>query len=181
MKPITGVSMIWLLIGGFFLFQAWPALQQFGGAGMSIGDTFPLIYLEKMDEEAIQAPIGSGDVVVLNVWATWCAPCRKELPMLQQLSNSWDGRGVRVLLANEEITAKSRVVEYLQSAGIRLPSYFLTSGESRKLGGVGVVPTTFIVDQKGKLINRYNGLVSRAELESVIVSLVGEKAGLKQK
>ena len=168
MKRYVGTGLIFLLIGAFFLFQVWPALKQFGGMGLELGQEFPPVALETSDDRTYPVPLGKGNVTILNVWATWCAPCREELPMLQQLSDDWTSKNVKVFLASEEITAKRRVVDYLQSANIHLTPYFLTSGEGRKLGGIGVVPTTFVIDRNGRLVQRYNRLVTRVELESVL-------------
>ena len=88
--------------------------------------------------------------------------------MLQQLSDDWATKDVQVFLASEEITAKRRVIDYLRSTNIHLTPYFLTSSEGRKLGGIGVVPTTFVIDREGRLVQRFNRLVTRAELESVL-------------
>ncbi|MDH5216494.1 MAG: TlpA family protein disulfide reductase [Gammaproteobacteria bacterium] len=171
MKRYGGTGLIFLLIGAFFLFQVWPALKQFGGMGLELGQEFPPVILETTDDKAHSIPLGNGNVTVLNVWATWCAPCREELPMLQQLSNDWASKNVNVFLASEEITAKRRVVDYLNSSNIHLTPYFLTSSEGRKLGGIGVVPTTFVIAQDGRLIQRFNRLVTRIELESVLRAL----------
>lgn len=180
MKRFGGTWFIWLLVVGFFLFQAWPALKQYGGIGLDLGEPFPLITLEKLDDEHVPVKVGRGGPVVLNVWATWCAPCREELPMLQSLANDWSGQSLKVFIVSEEITAKQRVVAYLQGASISLPAYFLSSGEARKLGGIGVVPTTFIIDGEGRLVSRFNRRVNRQELERELRLLAVEKPRLKQ-
>ena len=179
MKRFVGKGVILLLIAGFFLFQVWPALKQHGGLGMEIGQEFPSISLETPEGQSEPLPTGSG-VLVLNVWATWCGPCRKELPMLQQLADHWRGKGVEVLLLNEEITAKSRVEEYLDSVSISIPNYYLTGPQSQRLGGIGVVPTTFIVSPKGILTHRFNRMVTRSELERAILQSVAKESRLEQ-
>ncbi|MDH5544274.1 MAG: TlpA family protein disulfide reductase [Gammaproteobacteria bacterium] len=174
---VSGTLFIWLLVIAFFVFMAWPALQELGGQGMSVGDEFPALELEDVTGKTLEFP--ADQIVVLNVWATWCAPCRAELPMLQSVGQAWERRGVQVVLANEEVTARTRVNDYLHSRNILLRSGFLPALQARRIGGIGVVPTTFIIDREGRLAVRFNRAITQGELERELERLLVKDANLK--
>lgn len=164
-------------VGAYVVLLVLPALEQHSGSGMVIGEPFPELELFDPAGQGLQIPPVSR-VTVLNIWATWCAPCRKELPMLQDVARKWD---VEVILANEEIGSRGRVAAFLQDRGISLPLVFLEPQDSRRLGGVPVVPMTYVIDKQGRLVARFSGLVSQAELGAVLADLTVKHASLKQK
>ena len=90
-----------------------------------------------------------GRTVVLNFWATWCAPCKEELPTLQTLSDFADPQQVVVLALNVKEPA-NRVQRYAQSTGLDMPVLLDPKGEVAQWFGVKVFPTTILLDQQGR-------------------------------
>ncbi|MBM3559239.1 MAG: TlpA family protein disulfide reductase [Alphaproteobacteria bacterium] len=113
-----------------------------------------------------------GRVLVVNFWATWCAPCVAELPSLQRLQAKLDPARATVVLVSQDLRGLARTEPYLEKLGIALPYRFVD--EKLKLSralGVGDLPTTLIVDAAGREIRR---LVGPAEWDSPeAVALVG--------
>jgi thiol-disulfide isomerase/thioredoxin len=99
----------------------------------------------------------SGKVVVLNFWATWCAPCKEELPTLQTLHDMSDGDTL-VLTVNVREPA-ARAARYMQSTGMTLPVISDTKGELAKRWGVSVYPTTLLIAPDGQVRWRIVGEV----------------------
>ena len=99
-----------------------------------------------------------GKVVVLNLWATWCVPCRKEMPALDRLQTSLGGRNFAVVPLSIDHGGRETVAKFYAENGIReLPVYTDTSGEAlRALGAVGL-PTTLVLDRAGEEIARIVG------------------------
>jgi len=97
-------------------------------------------------------------VVVLNLWATWCVPCRKEMPALDRLQTSLGGRNFAVVPLSIDHGGRETVAKFYAEIGIReLPIYTDTSGEAlRALGAVGL-PTTLVLDRAGEEIARIVG------------------------
>jgi thiol-disulfide isomerase/thioredoxin len=118
-----------------------------------------------------------GKVVVLNFWATWCAPCREEMPAFARAERRWGPRGVQFVgLANED---PRRVERFGRDIGVSYPLW--VGGEevgefSRRLGNrLGALPYTVILDATGTPKRAKVGAYSEAELDEVLKNVVGER------
>lgn len=117
-----------------------------------------------------------GKIVVLNFWATWCAPCREEMPAFVRLQSRWAGRGVQFVgLADEE---PDKVARFGRSLGINYPLW--TGGQqvselSRRLGNrLGVLPHTVILGTQGERLEARVGPYSEAQMEERLLALAGK-------
>lgn len=89
-----------------------------------------------------------GRPVLINFWATWCAPCKEEMPTLQALADL-EGERLAVLAVNVR-EPRRRVARYLQVIGLRLPVLLDPRGEATRAWGARVFPTTVLVDSAGQ-------------------------------
>ena len=116
-----------------------------------------------------------GKVIVLNFWATWCPPCREEIPLLIALQKKRAADGLQVVsVAIDDLSAVRR---YRQSAGINYP---ILIGDDNVLDLVarygnrmGSLPFTAIIDRHGTIVARKLGAFTQNELEGLIVPLIG--------
>jgi thiol-disulfide isomerase/thioredoxin len=108
--------------------------------------------------EAIGLADFRGKVVLLNIWATWCAPCRREMPTLERLQAELGGPDFEVVALSIDRKGISVVKEFYDELGLReLGMYVDTSAKaSRELGALGV-PTTLLIDREGNEIGRLLG------------------------
>ncbi|MGM0586396.1 MAG: TlpA family protein disulfide reductase [Pseudomonadota bacterium] len=99
-----------------------------------------------------------GELTVVNIWATWCPPCRKEMPALDRLSGELEGDPVRVVAIASERGGMRKAPEFMESIGAgRLTPYAdETMSLPRTVGALGL-PTTIILDPQGREIARYQG------------------------
>lgn len=119
-----------------------------------------------------------GEVVVLNVWASWCAPCRAEAPTLEQVAVATAGQGVQFVGLNTrdtEAAAKAFVANY----GITYPNVVDEDGSAqlafRDTLPPQSIPSTVFVDAQGRVAARVLGEIDRSRLQGIIDTLVAEK------
>jgi thiol-disulfide isomerase/thioredoxin len=97
-------------------------------------------------------------VVLINFWATWCEPCRAEMPTLQQLAEFYGDDKLVVLAVNFKESSR-KISQYIQSTGMNLTVLPDVEGEIAKQWGVTVFPTSILIDGKGKPRQRIRGEV----------------------
>jgi len=98
-----------------------------------------------------------GKVVVLNFWATWCPPCREEIPSMMQLNKSMAGKPYQMLALSIDEGGKKAVEDYFAKSGTNLPA-FLDPGQAiGNLYGITGVPETFVIDKKGVIVKKVVG------------------------
>jgi len=98
-----------------------------------------------------------GKVVMLNVWTTWCPPCRKEMPTMETLYRQLKSADFVMLAVSQDVDGKNTVVPYLQEAGFTFPVLLDVRGEVGKKYGVTGYPETFIINRQGDVVYRHIG------------------------
>jgi peroxiredoxin len=116
-----------------------------------------------------------GQVVVLNFWATWCGPCRYEIPHFTRLYNAYKDKGVTILGVSLDAEGKSKVDPFVKAKGISYPILLdQKSAVPRLYGGVRGIPTTFVITQDGKIYRKHVGVpADMAIFEEQIKTLLG--------
>lgn len=115
----------------------------------------------------------SGKVLVLNFWATWCPPCREELPDLNAFHLANQTNGVTVIGASVDEGDPEMVRRFAERNGLAYPIVFATPEIQLQFGNVSLLPTTFIVDRQGRLVARFLGAITREELTQAVEPLLG--------
>jgi thiol-disulfide isomerase/thioredoxin len=129
----------------------------------------PVIQFENGQGEAMSLADFRGKVVLLNIWATWCAPCRREMPTLERLQAELGGPDFEVVALSIDRKGLSVVKEFYEELGLReLGMYVDTSGKApRELSALGV-PTTLLIDRDGNEIGRLAGPAEWDSAEMVV-------------
>ncbi|MFQ5469905.1 MAG: TlpA family protein disulfide reductase [Gammaproteobacteria bacterium] len=120
------------------------------------GHPFPRLALTGLNTEDSSISAFEGKLLIFNIWATWCAPCRKELPWLENLSTD---PGLDVTVIGMSVDSDQHVAtEYLLERGITFRNYIdLDMSIAKDLLGVRVFPDTFVISPRGNLIRRIAG------------------------
>ena len=154
---------------------AWPAAAQFQKTPWPATQAAPALDLTDLQGQHWTAERLKGRAVVLNFWATWCPPCKEELPSLQTLHELGGGNPL-VIGINVRETA-SRVRRYVESTGLGFPVVLDPQAELAKRYGVTAFPTTLLIGPDGQIRWRVVGEVDWAGAEAGrwIASLPGGK------
>lgn len=130
----------------------------------------PAFTLTDLDGKPVSLADFRGKVVVLNFWATWCPPCKREIPDFIELQTAYGLRGVQIVgIALDE---PEKVREFALENGMNYPVLLGSDDISMKYGGIEGIPTTFIIDKSGKIVNKFEGFRSRQLFESEIQKLL---------
>ena len=106
-----------------------------------------------------------GKVVLVNVWATWCPPCRREMPSMQRLYEKFKGKNFEILAVSIDSEGREAVEPFMRKMNLTFPS-LLDPGETiRPLYGISGVPESFIIDQQGILVEKIIGPINWATPE----------------
>lgn len=113
-----------------------------------------------------------GKVVLVNFWATWCPPCRKEIPSLIDLQEKYWDRGFSVIGISVDEGGKRIVRKFSDRMQINYPVIMDKKGLAKSFGAGMGIPVTFLVDPDGNIVRKYAGYVSHEELEGDILKLI---------
>ena len=98
-----------------------------------------------------------GQVVVLNFWATWCVPCRVEMPSFEKLYRRYRSEGVIVLAVTLDKNAGQKVKSFVHEYGISFPVLLDEKGEAEQLYPSMTIPFTYVIDREGRVVARVDG------------------------
>jgi thiol-disulfide isomerase/thioredoxin len=109
-----------------------------------------------------------GSAVLLDFWATWCAPCRAQAPIVDQLSRRWHDKGVVVVGVNTDTPDQGDPKAFAMAHGLTYPIVHDVSGEASRAFAVESLPTLVVVSRTGKITAVRTGMTDDAELERLI-------------
>ena len=115
-----------------------------------------------------------GKIVFLNVWTTWCPPCRKEMPTMQTLHTQLKSEDFVMLAVSQDVDGQKTVASYLKEWGLTFPVLIDVRGEVGKKYGVTGYPETFLIDRQGMIVHHHIGYNdwSRSEVISAVRRLI---------
>lgn len=136
--------------------------------GNQVGNIAPDFQLQDIEGNTITLSSLRGSPVVLNFWATWCGPCRHEMPFLQQIYDEWLGQGL-VLLAINLRETPSEVRQFMQDNGLFFPALLDANSAISLEYEVTGIPVTFFIDKDGIIqAKRLGSFSSVAEIEDYL-------------
>ena len=128
----------------------------------------PSLQLPNLEGKTIKLSDFKGKVVLLNFWATWCPPCREEIPDLVSLQKQHAAQGLVVLGVSMDQGGPAGVASFVKKFGINYPVVMGDAKTSEAYGSIQVLPTTFIIDRKGNIVDGLQGATDRAGFEEKI-------------
>jgi peroxiredoxin len=134
------------------------------------GKRAPDFSLRTVEGKKVSLADYKGKAVLINFWATWCAPCKIEMPWLVALRSQYAPQGFEILGVNADDpgTPRSKLAKFGEEQGLNYPLLVGDDAMSRKYGGVEFLPTSYFVGRDGKIVAETAGLVSKNEVEASI-------------
>jgi peroxiredoxin len=140
--------------------------------GTNIGNQALDFQLEDLNGQTISLSDLRGRPIILNFWATWCGPCRAEMPYLQQVYDQWQEQGL-VLLAVNLKENSSQVNQFMQSNGYSFSVLFDNSGSVGNQYDIQAIPTTFFIDTDGIIQDwKVGSFPSKAAIETSLSKII---------
>ncbi|MDR3667235.1 MAG: TlpA disulfide reductase family protein [Ignavibacteriaceae bacterium] len=133
----------------------------------------PEFTLTSTDGKNINLSDYNGKIVILDFWATWCPPCRKGIPDLIEIQKEY-GKDVVVIGVSLDSDTKSEVVPFIQKFGINYTVVYGTPELVQRYGGVDGIPTSFVINKNGEIVNKHIGLVPKSEFTDQINKLLNK-------
>jgi cytochrome c biogenesis protein CcmG/thiol:disulfide interchange protein DsbE len=121
----------------------------------------PDFALKSSDGKTIKLSDYKGKVVIIDFWATWCPPCRKGIPDLISIQNDYKNDVVIIGISLDSEKTLKDVPGFIKSYGINYPIVFGDDKVVAAYGGIEGIPTAFVVDKKGNVVDKHVGLVSK--------------------
>ena len=118
-----------------------------------------------------------GKAVLVNFWATWCAPCKVEMPWFEKLQAQYASQGLVILGVTAEDIPRDEVAKSAKSLGVDYPILLRGDAIANDWGGLDGLPSSFYIDRQGVIVDETVGLYSRDEVESMIKRIVNGKSG----
>ena len=112
-----------------------------------------------------------GHVVVVNFWATWCPPCRAEIPMIEKFYESEKNNGVIVVGINVNNNLGG-VRSFIKNIGIPYPVVYATPGVINNYGGINAIPQTFFISKSGRIMFQWKGEITKGALYGITQKLL---------
>lgn len=135
----------------------------------------PAWELKDPEGKAVTSEQFKGKVVVVDFWATWCVPCRAEIPGYIELQKKYANDGVVIVGVSIDQAGPEVVKAFAEKFGINYPLVMADEGIGTAFGGIAAVPTTFLIDRAGEIRDRKEGAEETADYEKKIVAVISER------
>jgi len=139
-----------------------------------LGKAAPDFELTDLSDKTVRLSDFKGKVVLLDFWATWCAPCRMEIPDLIQLQKQYADKGFTLLGVALDDEGAAVVKPVAQKLGINYPVVIGNTKVAAVYGGIQALPTTFLVGRDGKILKTYIGARDKSEFQQDIQSALAK-------
>jgi thiol-disulfide isomerase/thioredoxin len=135
--------------------------------------------LTGLDGKKVHLKDYRGKIVVLNFWATWCGPCKEEMPMFVAIEKEWAAKGIVFIGASlDERAWEKKIPEFLKTFDVDFPVWKgATRDDLQRLGMGEAVPATAFLDEEGNIFARVQGEIKKAELLERLTWATGDRKG----
>ncbi len=134
--------------------------------------TAPPFDLQDLNGKSVKLSDFKGKVVILDFWATWCPPCRAEIPHFVELQKQYRDKGLVIVGVSLDQGGPDVVSSFVKQQGINYPIVMGTEDVSSRYGDIQAIPTTFVIDQNGNIVDKHEGFTDKDVFEKEITPLL---------
>jgi len=146
-----------------------PVAAAKGGKALKAAPEFTL---QDADGKTVKLSDYKGKVVLLDFWATWCGPCKIEIPWFMEFQRKYKDQGFSVVGVSMDEGGWQTVKPFVEEFKMNYPVVIGNDETATAFGGIDVLPTTFIIDKQGRITATHQGLTSKDEMENAIRDLL---------
>ena len=134
----------------------------------------PDFSLPSLDGKTVRLSDFRGKAVLLNFWATWCEPCKIEMPWIVDLQKKYASEGLQVVGVAMDDAGAEEITKFTQQMGVNYPVVIGKDEVGDAFGGLPFLPTTFYIGRNGKIVDKVLGIRGRGEIEDYIKKALAE-------
>jgi peroxiredoxin len=136
----------------------------------------PEFSLKDANGQTVRLADYRGKVVLLDFWATWCGPCKIEMPWFVELQNQYAAQGLQIVGVAMDDASKEDIGKFAKDMGVNYPILIGKEAVGDEYGGVPALPESFLIGRDGKIVDKILGLRGKAEIEDSIKKALNTRA-----
>jgi peroxiredoxin len=174
---IAALALTGTIAAGYWL---WPiivhqaAMAILESRAITKSNTAPNFTLQDANGGTVELAALKGKVVLLNFWATWCGPCKIEIPWFTEFQKNYEAQGFTVIGVSMDEEGWKVVKPYIAEHKINYPIVLANEALNASYGGIESLPTTLLIDRTGKIAFIHSGLIGKSDYQKEIVQLLGK-------
>jgi len=137
-------------------------------SGDAKGQPAPEFDLKDLAGKTVRLSDYHGKVVLLNFWATWCPPCKEEMPWFVDLQQRYGAQGLQVIGVAMDDSDQKKIESFAKQLGVNYPVLLGKESIAQAYGDVQFLPDTFYIGRDGKIVSHVQGLINRKEIEEQV-------------
>ena len=145
--------------------------------GIAHGTPAPDFTLDSLDGNSVRLSDLRGKAVLLNFWATWCSPCKIEMPWFIELQKEYGPQGLQIVGVAMDDASKEDIAKFAKDMGVNYPVLLGKEAVGDEYGGVPALPESFFIGRDGKIVDKIIGLKGKSEIEDSIRKALDTQAG----
>lgn len=181
MKRSPLVLVVVAFVVALMLYVGYHHARRSGGTSrLTPSSPAPDFSLESLDGKTTHLSDFRGKAVLLNFWATWCGPCKIEMPWFVDFQKQYGSQGLQIVGVAMDDASKQDIAKFANDLGVNYPILIGKEAVGDQYGGIPGLPETFLIARDGKIIDKIIGLRGKAEIEDAIKEALSTRPAASQ-